>query len=233
MPTISYSRVVHLSHVIDERIPLWPHDPSVRLETVARLDRDGYALGSLTIGEHSGTHLNTPRTFFESGLPAHKYEAAPLVVPAIVIDVRNAGDKDADYRLTISDITAWEKTHGRIDSGQLLLVDSGWQNHWNDPAKFLGMDGDTLHFPGIHPDAARFLIDERDVAGIGIDTHGVDGGLDHGFATNRLMLESNRIVLENLANLDKLPPTGATLVIGILRLREGTGSPAAVLGLVP
>jgi len=114
-----------------------------------------------------------------------------------------------------------------------VLLYSGWQQKRDTPHAFLNLDSNgTGHFPGFGMKAVRFLITERRVGCIGIDTHGVDGGQDQKFAVNRLILENSKIMLENLTNLDQLPPTGTTLAIGILRLSGGTGSPASVLALV-
>jgi len=232
--TIAYRRVVHLSHLIDVDMPQWPGDPPLELATVAERATHGYFARRLTIGEHGATHLNAPSSFHAGGDGVDTYAAAELVVPAAVFDVRTAASADAHLLAAPSDLTAWERDHGTVPDGSVVLLDTGWASRWNDAAGFLnaGADG-VLHFPGFSPELARVLIDERRVAGIGIDTHGVDGGRDQRFAVNALVLERRRLVLENLANLDQLPATGATLVIGLLRLRGGSGSPAAVLAFVP
>ena len=234
MTTIHYSRVVHLSHVIDPRIPLWPGDPPPSLETVATIDRDGYALRRLSIGEHSATHANAPRGFDPAGAGIDDYSAESLVAPAIVVDIRARAAADPNYALSADDVLAWEAEHGLIPPASIVVLHTGWQTRWSDPQAFLGFDeAGGLHFPGFGAAVARFLLDERRIKGIGTDTHGVDPGQDTAYAANRQVLQQGGLVLENLANLDQLPPTGATLVVGILRLRGGTGSPAAVLGLIP
>jgi len=114
-----------------------------------------------------------------------------------------------------------------------VLLFTGWQSNWSDKAAFLNQDASGgLHFPGFGSEATQFLLLKRQIAGLGIDTHGVDSGQDTTFATNRLILEQPRIVLENLTNLDQLPAIGTTLVIGVLRLLGGSGSPVAVLALL-
>ncbi|MBD1922654.1 cyclase family protein [Microcoleus sp. FACHB-831] len=232
--TITYSRVVHLSHVIDPNIPQWPGDPPVEFETVAELDKDGYYMRRFSLGEHSATHMNAPNSFYASGVGIDQYSAESLVVPAIVMDVREQCAKNADYALAISDIFAWEHQHGQIPSGCIVLLYTGWQEKWQNENAFLNPDADgNLHFPGFGESATQFLLRDRHIAGVGIDTHGVDSGIDCTFATNRLVLQQNGIVLENLTNLDRLPPIGTTLIIGILRLRGGSGSPAAAIALVP
>ena len=232
--SITYTRVIHLSHVIDIDIPQWSGDPTVEFETVAELNNDGYYLRRFALGEHSATHINAPNSFQSYSMGIDQYPAQSLVVPAVVIDIRQATAVNSDYALTIADVVAWEEQYGEISPGCVVILNTGWQNKWSDKSAFLNHDAQGIaHFPGFGSDATQFLLNERQIAGVGIDTHGVDPGQDNSFATNRLVLEQPRIVLENLTNLDQLPPKGTTLAIGILRLRGGSGSPVGVLALVP
>ncbi|MES1023635.1 cyclase family protein [Gloeocapsa sp. BRSZ] len=229
---ISYSQVIHLSHVIHPDIPQWLGDPPVEFETVAELHQDGYYLRRFAFGEHTATHINAPKSFYADGVGIDQYPADLLVVPAIVLNIQ-AQAVNPDYTLSVTDILNWEQQHGVIDPGCVVLLYTGWQNKWWDKAAFLNADASgNLYFPGFSCDATQFLL-QRQIAGVGIDTHGVDSGQDTTFATNRLVLEKTRIVLENLTNLDQLPVRGSTLTIGILRLQNGSGSPAAVMAFVP
>ncbi len=231
---ITYSRVIHLSHVIDPSIPQWCGDPPVEFDTVAELHKDGYYLRRFSMGEHSATHINAPNSFHLDGVGIDQYSAESLVVPAVAINVREQAQLNPDYVLTLAEIEAWEEQYGEIPLGTIVLLYTGWQDKWWDKTSFLNQDTQGgMHFPGFSSDATRFLLEERQITGVGIDTHGVDSGQDTTFATNRLVLEQPRIVLENLTNLQQLPPMGTTLVIGVLRLRDGSGSPAAVMGFVP
>ena len=232
--SIVYSRVVGPSHVIHPDIPMWPGDPPVEYETVTNFKEDGYYLRRFSMGEHSATHMIAPKSFLESGAGIDAYCAESLVAPAVIIDARDKAASNPDYNLTKDDVLAWETLHGRIPAGGVALLYTGWQEKWDDPKAYLNIDASgQLHFPGFGKDATRILLDERGVVGIGIDTHGVDGGWDTTYSTSVQVLERSRIVLENLTNLDRLPPTGATLVIGILLLRDGSGSPAAVTAFAP
>jgi kynurenine formamidase len=232
--TIRYRTVVDLSHVLHPGIPRWPGDPQLTVAPVADLDVDGWFLRSLTIGEHSGTHMNAPASFLTGGATIDSCEPTSLVVPAVVIDVRAETTRNPDFELARADVERWESAHDRIADGAVVLLYTGWQKRWPDPVAFLGEDSHGgRHFPGFGAATARWLLEARSIVGVGIDTHGVDGGRDEQFATNTAVLERGGIVLENLTNLDRLPAAGTTLVIGILRLAGGSGSPAAVTALVP
>jgi kynurenine formamidase len=232
--TITYSRVIDLSHVIDPNISLWPGDPPVEFETVADMQKDGYYLRRFSIGEHSATHMNAPNSFHDGGVGIEAYTAESLVVPAVVIDARQQSTANPDYTLTKDDVFAWEKQYGQIPVGSVVIMYTGWQEKWNSASEFFNQDASGgLHFPGFHGETTQFLLEERQIAGVGIDTHGVDPGQDETYATNTQVLAQQGIILECLHNLDQLPVTGTTLVIGILRLRDGSGSPVSVMAFIP
>lgn len=231
---ITINRVIHLSHVIDINIPQWPGDPPVEFETVAEQEKDGYYLRRFSLGEHSATHINAPSCFYANGISIDQYPAQELIAPAAVINVCDQAVANPDHTLAIADILAWEQKYGLVPASSVVLLYTGWQSKWLNNQEFFKQDAfGSIHFPGFSQEAARFLLTERQIAGVGIDTHGVDSGQDDTFTINRLLLSHRCIVLENLTNLDQLPPIGTILVIGILRLQGGSGSPAAVLALVP
>lgn len=231
---IAYRRVVDLSHPISPDIPVWPGDPAVDFQTVSDLDEQDYFLRRFTMGEHSGTHLVAPSTYYADGLDPDGITAKSLVAPAAVIDARGPASLDPDYTLSAGDIAEWERTNGPIDPNTLVLLNTGWSRFWGQPARFIntGDDG-AMHTPGFSLEATRFLLEWREVAGLGVDTHGIDPGADAGLSVSRLVLARPALVLECLNNLDQLPPTGATVIVGRLRLAGGSGSPAAVLALIP
>ena len=232
--SITYSRLVDLSHPIHPDMPRWPADPPVGFQAVAQISSDGYFLRRVSLGEHTGTHINAPISFHQGGESIDALPVQSLIAPALLFDVVEKSSENPDYLLSLEDVLAWESRYGLAPTGSIALLNTGWQKKWATPEEFLNLDrADVGHFPGFGIDAVRFLLDERGIGGIGIDTHGVDGGSDQTFAVNRLMLEQPRVVLENLANLNQLPATGVTLVIGPLRLAGGSGSPASVLALVP
>ena len=237
--TIRYSRIVSLSQPLRPAMPQWPGDPPLEFQPVATLETDGYFLRRFAMGEHSGTHANAPAAFHPGGVGIDAYPPESLTAPAVVIDIREKTAGNPDYALTVADLRAWERRQGTIPAGSVVLLYTGWQDKWADPAAYLGLaapdvePGGGLHFPGFGLPAAQWLLRERNIAGLGLDTAGVDGGQDSGFAVNRLILEQPRIVLENLGGLAQLPPAGSTLIIGVLPLTDGSGSPAAVWAFLP
>lgn len=234
LKTITYRTIVDLTHKIHPNIPLWPGDPPPEFETVAQIETDGYFLRKFSMGEHSGTHMNAPNSFDSGRESIDNYPPQSLVVPAIAIDIRDQSLANPDYTLTIEDVLNWEQEHGLIKPGCLIILDTGWQEKWDNQAAFLNRDGDGIcHFPGFGKAVTKFLLTERLIAGVGTDTHGVDPGRDESLSVNKQVLEHQGIVLENLANLDQLPAVDSTLVIGILRLVGGSGSPVSVLAFVP
>ena len=227
-------KVVSLSHPLHPGIPQWPGDPPVRLDAHSRIESEGYFLRRITLGEHSGTHMNAPASFYPDGITIDQYEPESFIAQAVVLDMRRPSGEDPDYLLAVEEVESWERTYGAIAEGSVVLLHTGYQRYWNSPEKFLNPDpSGTAHFPGFGTEAARFLVEGRGTAGIGIDTHGVDGGMDTAFAVNRLILAEPRLVLENLANLDQLPPRGTTLIIAPLPLVGGSGAPVSVLAIVP
>ena len=232
--TITYRRVVDLSHSVSPDIPVWPGDPAVDFQAVSGLRDKGYFLRRFSMGEHSGTHLASSSAYYDDGIDPDGIPPESLVAPAAVIDARGPASLDPDYTLSAGDVADWERTNGPIDPNTMVLLNTGWARFWDLPARFINIANDgAMHTPGFSLEAARFLLEWRQVAGLGIDTHGIDAGADTGLSVSRLVLARSALVLECLNNLDLLPPAGATVVVGRLRLVGGSGSPAAVLALIP
>jgi kynurenine formamidase len=233
--SIVYTHVVDLSHRITQTIPLWPGDPHVVFDVVATWEKSGYYLRKFTIGEHSATHMNAPNSFIAGNTQAiTSYPAEQRVVPAVVIDIRDQAAANPDYQLTKQDVLDWEAQNGQIAPGSFVILFTGWEDKWDHPKAFINQDADgNLHFPGFAGGTTKWLLSDRQISGVGIDTHGVDPGLDTRYRTNTQIAEAHKIAIECMANLDRLPPTGATLVLGPLRLQGGSGSPLSVMAFVP
>lgn len=232
--TISYRRVVDLSHPLSPGMPLWPSDPAVEFDVVAERGRDGYFLRRFSMGEHSGTHLVSPAAYHEGGLDSDGVSIDSLIAPAVVIDARKPASDDPDYALPASDVAEWERENGLIPAGSLALLNTGWSRYWDQPQRFINADrSGVMHTPGFGLEAVRFLLEWRDVRGFGVDTHGIDAGMDGDLAVSRFVLGQSALALECLNNLGQLPATGATIIVGRLRLVGGSGSPASVIALIP
>jgi len=229
-----FGKVVFLSHVIDVSTPVFPGDPRVEISPAATIERDGYYLQSFTAGEQTGTHWAAPAHFHSAHAAADELDPGDFFYPAIVLDVRAAAAKDADYTLGVAEIRQFEADFGPIPPGSAVIMRTGFEDRWNDPAAYLNADDDgTLHYPGFAAEAVRWLTAERAVTALGIDTMGIDAGADTTFSANRLLLAEHRIHLENLRGLSEMPATGGWIIVGGIRIRAGSGSPATVFGLVP
>lgn len=229
-----FSKVVFLSHVIDESTPVFPGDPPVQIRPAAVIERDGYYLQSLTVGEQAGTHWAAPAHFRAGQATADELDPGDFFHPAVVLDVRAAAAADPDFALGVAEIRRWETAFGSIAPGSAVLLRTGFEDRWEDPAAYLNRDpAGLLHHPGFGAEAVRWLIEQRSAGVLGIDTMGIDPGADTAFAANRLLLRERRLHLENLCGLGQMPPSGGWIIIGGLRIRAGSGSPATVFGLIP
>jgi kynurenine formamidase len=228
---ITVSQVVDLTRPISDDLAMWPGTPRPEFETRFMLERDGFYARRASLWEHTGTHIDAPAHFIAGGRSVDMLDLSTLVCPALVIDVEPACAKDPDYLFSADDVRRFEDAHGIIAEGSAVLVRTGWDRFESDRARYMGAPGE-LHFPGFSEDAARLLVDERRVAGIGIDTLSTDYGAADVFDVHGVVLGAGRWQLEGLINLDQLPPTGSLLVIGALPLAGGSGAPARVLALL-
>lgn len=205
----------------------------MRYEVIAQVETDGWYEGVLSIDEHTGTHVDAPAHFAADGATMDQIPIDQFVAPLAVIRIANRAATDRDARLTLDDLHHWEKQHGRLPPNVFVAMDSDWDRHASDPPSFLNLDASgTLHYPGIHPDAAAFLIQERQIVGVGVDTLSLDHGPTTNFPTHQIVLPAGKYGVEALANLSHVPPIGATIVVGALTHVGGSGSPARVFALV-
>jgi kynurenine formamidase len=233
----STHEIVDLTHTLDDQFPFIPV-PGITfpfgLDAIATIPRHGVAANRWTIHEHIGTQIDAPNHFALGGKGLHELTARELIVPAIVIDFRAEGAKNPDAELTVDDIRRWERLHGRIPAGSVAMLFTGWEAKIRSPQAYIGLDDQgTKHFPGIGKAAGEFLVKERDVWGVGVDTLSFDPGYDHAYQTHKVVLGAGKWALEAVANLRRLPPTGATLFIGAPKVRAATGGPVRVIALVP
>jgi len=237
---IDESKVIDLTYSFDEHTIYWPTAKPFQLEIVSAQKTPGgywYAANNICLAEHGGTHMDAPIHFAEGKHAADQVPIQQFIGPAVVIDVRSQAAKDADYRVTVTDLEAWEKQHGRIPKGAIVLMLSGWGAHWPDKKKYLGTDqaGDVanLHFPGFAKEAAEFLTSQRDIDAIGVDTPSIDSGQSKDFIVHQIINGANKPGLENVANLEKLPAKGATLIALPMKIARGSGGPVRIIALLP
>jgi kynurenine formamidase len=230
------SDIVDLTHTLDQDFPFIPV-PGVTfgfaLEPIATLEKMGVAANAWRIHEHIGTQIDAPSHFSAGGHSMEALEAQALVVPVAVIDFRRESALDRDAVIRPEHIQQWEREHGRIPAGAVVALCTGWDRKIHE-ASFIGLDEQHVkHFPGFGPDAVRFLVRERDVWGVAVDTISFDVGIDGTYAAHRELLGAGKWALEALKGLDQLPPKGATLFIGAPKVKGATGGPARVIAFVP
>lgn len=229
----SFTRVVDLTHTMSPDFPTFFGVPGIEMQKQFDLKTDGFNLYWWRIVEHAGTHLDAPIHFSEDGATADQLSASSLVVPLAVIDVSAQAAKDTDYQMSRADLAVYEDKHGRIPDNACVAMHSGWARYATDGATFTGKDAaGVFHFPGVSSDAAQWLLTERKVAGLAVDTLSLDHGPSKDFKTHYLWLPSGRWGLESVANLDQVPPSGTTLVVGAAKVKGATGGPTRLMALV-
>ena len=234
-------RIVDLTYAFDDKTLYWPTAPSTfELNRLAHGKTEAgffYAANSFCTPEHGGTHLDAPIHFGEGRRSADQIPLDQLVGRAVVIGVEDKAAADPDYRLTLEDIAAWESRHGKVPAGAIVLLRTGWGQRWPDRKRYLGDDkpGDAsnLHFPSYGADAARLLIDRRRVGVLGVDTASIDYGRSRDFLVHRLAAAANVPGLENVANLDQVPATGAWVIALPMKIAGGSGGPVRIVALLP
>jgi kynurenine formamidase len=211
------------------------------LHEISRYDDRGPAWywNDISTGEHVGTHFDAPVHWVtgREGIDVSQVPARQLVAPAVVIDKSRECASDPDFLLTVEHVEAWEEAHGALPDGGWLLYRTGWASRAHDAGRFLNANETGPHTPGIAPACARWLAQSTKILGIGVETVGTDAGAAHSFdppfPCHAFILGAGRYGLTQLANLSRLPTTGAVLIAGPLPIVRGSGAPARVLALVP
>ena len=228
----TFRNVADLTHVLGTQIPLFPGAAPFRIQQADSHDNDGYYGSILTYWEHSGTHMDAPVHFAPNGLFVDQLRIENLVVPAVVINITEKVRRDPDAVVTPDDIRAWERRYGRIPDNAAVLMASGWGARAGSVEAFRNTDSSgVMHFPGFGKEAIDFLLTERRISGIGVDTLSLDHGPSTTFAVHYTILPTNRWGLENLANLESIPPSGATLFVGAPKIASGSGGPTRVMAV--
>lgn len=234
-------RLVDLSHPFNRRTIYWPTAQRFRLIEVAEGETEGgwhYAANNFRGAEHGGTHLDAPIHFSRGGDTADDVPLRKVVGPAITVDVRARAAADRDHLISVADLEAFEVDRGRIPRGTIVLLRAGWSRYWPNARRYLGTaqrGADAvpkLHFPGLSEAAARWLVSERRVRAVGIDTASIDRGQSVAFEAHRVLAAAQVPVFENIARLGRLPAEGFHVVALPMKIEGGSGGPLRAMAIV-
>lgn len=229
--TLNANTIIDLTHPLHNEMVYWPGGVPFNKERLVDY-KQGYRLHKFTMGENTGTHIDAASHFIKGGKSIDLMSLKDLVVPIGVIDIRRKAAAYPDYQLTAGDILLWESVNGKISEHSLVILNTGWHEKFDNPERYINRDsGGVMHFPGYSRGAAELLV-ERNVAGVGIDTLSIDPGNTTDFIAHKIILKADIYQVENLANLDALPATGATAIIGVLPVRDGSQAQARIFGLL-
>ena len=233
---------IDLTHSYSEETIYWPTSAPFEKTTVFEGQTEGgyyYSAYNIKTAEHGGTHLDAPIHFSEGRQSVEAIPLENLIGTGVLIDVATAVEKDRGYQIAKEDILAWEKVHGPLPEGAIVLFRTGMGRFWPDKKKYMGTDKlgpegvAALSFPGIHPDTARFLATKRRIKAVGIDTPSIDHGQSKLYETHQILFEKNIPGFENVANLDRLPATGFRIIALPMKIEGGSGAPLRIVAFLP
>jgi kynurenine formamidase len=235
-------RIIDLTHSFSEETIYWPTAESFKLETVFKGQTENnyfYSAYQFCAAEHGGTHLDAPVHFAEGKQASDEIPLENLTGRGVVVNVSDKALNNKDYLISINDFTQWEKQNGRLPESCIILVNTGYAQYWPDREKYmgtaeLGQDAiKKLHFPGLDPAAAEWLVQNRTIKSIGLDTPSIDYGQSTLFESHRILFKENIPAFENVANLDQLPVKNFYIVALPMKIKGGSGGPLRIIALVP
>ncbi len=233
--------IIDLTHTFSEETVYWVTAKEFQLEVVSRGDTDKgffYAANNFETAEHGGTHLDAPIHFSKGKQSVEEIPLEKLIGEAIKIDVSDNALEDRDYLVSVQDFQEWEAANGKIKDGVIVLLETGHSKYYPDKLKYLGTDQrgaeaiKLLHFPGLSSEAAGWLVENRSISAIGIDTPSIDYGQSEYFKSHVILLSDNIPVFENVANLDKLPNKGFEVIALPMKIKDGSGAPLRIVGVL-
>ncbi|MCB9923158.1 MAG: cyclase family protein [Planctomycetaceae bacterium] len=239
---LTSGEIVDLTHSFDQDTIYWPTETGFRLiRGKAGITEKGYyySANRFAAAEHGGTHLDAPIHFFDARNTVDQIPLEKLVGEAVVIDVTKSCAESVDYQVDVADLHRWEATHDRQLVDVIVLLRTGHSRHWNDRERYLGTDKvgpeavADLHFPGLAPAAALWLVEHRSIKAIGIDTPSIDHGQSDRFQSHVTLCGHNLPVFENVASLQKLPTEGALVVALPMKIGGGSGAPLRIVAFMP
>jgi kynurenine formamidase len=225
-------RIVDLGHPLAETDPSWSGEKAFTYETVETIAKDGYQAGKFSTEEHFGTHVDAPAHFAAGRWTVDEIPVDRLIRPGVCVNIAAQVRADGNYRLAVDDLKAFEDKNGRIPSGVIVLVATGWDQRWGSThGEYMNEQNGVKHFPGISVDAAKFLAGDRLVAGIGIDTPSIDYGMSEHFEAHQVTLAMDLFHIENATGLTQLPATGFMVVVAPMKIKGGSGAPARLFAV--
>ncbi len=226
-------QVVDLTHRLSPEFPVYPGYTPFSATVTSTIDGIGSLSRQVTMEEHVGTHVDAPAHFIAGSDDVSAIPPERLVAPLAILDIAARVRDDDDATVSVDDILAWEDEHGLLPAGSFVAMRSGWDSRASDADAFLNVGDDgLLHFPAWSPAAAAFLVEERDIVGVGVDTISMDNTTSPTFESHVILLGAGLYGVENLAGLGDVPVANATIVVGAPRFAEGSGGPARVLALI-
>ena len=236
-------KLLDMTYAFDEKTIYWPTaEPFTLTKLDWKVTQGGwwYASNNYSAAEHGGTHVDAPVHFSEKGRTIDQIPLGEWIGPAVKIDVVSKCQKNRDYQLTVKDVKEWEEKNGRLPEHAWVMMYTGiGTRYYPDRKKVLGTTKKgkealaELSFPGFSAEVAEFLVQERNIKGIGLDTPSIDYGKSNDFQVHRICFAADKLAIENIANLDKLPEKGAMLYVMPMLIKDGTGSPARIFALLP
>lgn len=240
---LASARWIDLTHTFDEQTIYWPTETTgFQLHRgPAGFTEAGYyyTANRFSAAEHGGTHIDSPIHFFENGDTVDEIPLQRLAGEGVVVDVSDRCLADPDYQIGVADLQSWEEQTGKDLTNTLVLLKTGWSSFWPDRERYLGtaeLGGDAvprLHFPGLHPDAASWLTEERAIRAVGIDTASIDFGQSQSFESHVALFQHNVPVFENVSLLDELPDHGFSVIALPMKIGQGSGGPLRIVAVVP
>ena len=239
--TFPHRKVVDLSYPFDASSVYWPTAETFKLEKDFEGETEKgyyYSAYRYAAAEHGGTHIDAPVHFAKGRKSVDQIPLEQLMGPGIVVDVTSRCSGNPDYLITIDDFQKWERQNGRISSGVIVLLRTGYGKYYPDRKKYLGTDERgaaavaKLHFPGLHPDAARWLTQNRSIKAIGLDTASIDYGQSTLFESHRTLFAHDIPAFENVANLDKLPVKNFSVIALPMKIKGGSGGPLRIVAIL-
>ncbi|MBX2872060.1 MAG: cyclase family protein [Saprospiraceae bacterium] len=232
---------VDLTYPFDEQTIYWPTADKFRLDTVSEGMTDKgyyYSAFEFCAAEHGGTHLDAPVHFAEGKQSMDEIPIDRLIGDAVVIDISEQALKDKDYLVNVADFEAWETANGNLPDDAIVLLKTGYGKYWPDREAYMGTAEigaeavAKLHFPGLDPAAARWLVEQRKIKAVGLDTPSIDYGQSTLFESHQILFEANIPAFENVANLDRLPSQGSKVIALPMKIKDGSGGPLRIVALV-